>query len=104
MELYRFADQEAEPLEGGVHATFVPVRSGDRLVAMLLHLDRKGDTGKREVNADIMMVVTAGQGTVRSGSSLADVGPGDVLLLTGGLLHHIWTSESKLEAVLLTMR
>lgn len=103
MELIRFDPGAALPLENGTNATYVPVMSGDRLVAMLLRLDRRGDTGKREVGSDVMMVVISGEGKVRSGGTIADVQAGDVLILPGGLLHHIWTADSRLEAVLLSM-
>jgi mannose-6-phosphate isomerase-like protein (cupin superfamily) len=103
MQLIRYDPGAAAPLEGGANVMYVPIRSGDRMTAMLLQLDRKGDTGKREVAADVMMVVISGEGKVRSGSEIADVQTGDVLVLPGGLMHHIWTADSRLQAVLATM-
>ena len=103
MELFRFDPAAASPLEGGVNVTYVPITRGDRLTAMLLQLERSGDTGKREVNADVMLVVVEGEGRVRSGGQVADVKAGDVCLLPGGLLHHIWTSDSRMQAVLLAL-
>ncbi len=103
MEFIRFDPSQAQPLEGGVNAMFVPVRRGDRLAAMILTLGKKGDTGKREVGADIMLVTIAGEGRLRSGGEIADLRPGDVALLPGGLLHHIWTQDSQLQVVLLTL-
>lgn len=91
------------PLEGGVNAFFVPVRRGDKLAAMILLLDRKGDTGKREVSSDSMLVVIAGEGRLRSGGEVADLKPGDVAILPGGMQNHIWTIDTQLQAVLMTM-
>lgn len=91
------------PLDGGVNAFFVPVRRGDRLAAMLLLLDRRGDTGKREVSSDVMLVVVAGEGRVRSGGQVAELRPGDVAILPGGMQNHIWTQDSPLQAILVTL-
>jgi len=103
MEFVRYDPQQARPLPGGVRATYMPVRSGDRLTAMLLHLTRDGDTGKREVPGDVLLVVISGEGRVRSGGQIAEVRPGDVCLLTGGIVHEIWTVDSELRAVLTTV-
>lgn len=103
MDFIRYDPAQALPLEGGVSAYYVPVPRGDRLTAMLLMLDRKGDTGRREVAADMMLVMIAGEGRLRSGGEVADLRPGDVAILPGGLLHHIWTQDSPLQAVLLTL-
>ncbi len=103
MDFIRYDPAQAVPLEGGYNAFYVPVRRGDRLTAMVLMLGRKGDTGKREVGADVMLVVIAGEGRLRSGGEIADLRPGDVAVLPGGLMHHIWTQDSQLQAVLLTL-
>lgn len=103
MELIRFDPGQAVPLDGGSNVNFIPIRHGDRMTAMMLQLDRKGDTGKREVSADVLLVVISGEGRVRSGGAIADVQAGDVLLLPGGMLHHLWTSDSQMQAILLTL-
>ena len=103
MELIRFEPGKATPLDDGANATFIPIRRGDRMTAMMLQLDRRGDTGKREVPADMLLVVVSGEGNVRSGGTVAEVRAGDVLLLPGGLMHHLWTSDSTMQAILLTL-
>jgi len=103
MDFFRYDPSTALPLEGGVNAFFVPVKRGDKLAAMLLLLDRKGDAGKREVSNDMMLIVIAGEGRVRSGGEVADLKPGDVAILLGGLQNHIWTIDTQLQAVLMTM-
>ena len=103
MQLVRFKAEDAQPLAGGDRVTYVPVQTGGRLTAMLLHLERDGDTGKRELDTDALLIVIAGQGRVRSGGQIADIEPGDVCVLTGGMLHHIWTNDSELRAVLMAV-
>ncbi|HEC23853.1 MAG TPA: cupin domain-containing protein [Chloroflexi bacterium] len=103
MELFHFDPENALPLEGGVNVSFIPIRRGERLTAMLLQLDRRGDTGKREVNADVMLIVLSGEGRVRSGGQVAEVKAGDICLLPGGLLHHIWTVDERMQAVLVAL-
>ena len=105
MRLIRYEPSEAQALPGGVNAFFVPVRTGNenRMTGMMLILDRKGDTGKREVPADALMTVVSGTGSVRSGGSVAELRPGDVVLLPGGISHQIWTSEGPFQAVLVTL-
>ncbi|GAB4479865.1 MAG: hypothetical protein Kow00124_25980 [Anaerolineae bacterium] len=103
MQLIRFDSASAQPLEGGVNVRFVPIKTGERMTGMLLHLDRKGDTGKREVPGDVMLVVIAGAGRLRSGGHIADLQPGDVCILPGGIMHHIWTSDTELRAVLMAV-
>ncbi|MBN1429341.1 MAG: cupin domain-containing protein [Anaerolineae bacterium] len=103
MELIRFDSAKAAPLPGGANATYVPIHSGDRMTAMILQLDKKGDTGKREVGTDIVLTVISGEGRLRSGGEIADLQPGDVCVLPGGILHHIWTTDSRLQAVMITL-
>jgi quercetin dioxygenase-like cupin family protein len=103
MEFTRYDPSKARPLDGGVNAFFVPVPRGDKLAAMLLMLDKKADTGKREIPNDTMLVVIAGEGRLRSGGEVADLKPGDVAILPGGLQNHIWTVDSPLQAILVTM-
>ena len=103
MELIRFDPAKAAPLPGGANTTYVPVRSGERMTAMILQLDKKGDTGKREVGTDVVLTVISGEGRLRSGGEIADLHPGDVCVLPGGLLHHIWTADSRLQAVMITL-
>lgn len=103
MDFFRYDPSTAMPLDGGVNAFFVPVRRGDRLAAMLLMLDRRGDTGKRAVSSDVMLVVIAGEGRVRSGGEVAELRPGDVAILPGGMQNHIWTQDSPLQAILVTL-
>ena len=71
------------------------------MVGMLLNLDRKGDTGKREVGNDIMLVVVSGEGRMRSGGEIADLKEGDICLLPGTIMHHIWTADSKMQCILM---
>src|SRR5688500_6178432 len=103
MDFTRYEPSAAMPLDGGVNAFFIPVRHGDKVAAMLLILDRKGDTGKRDVPYDLMLVVIAGEGRVRAGGEVADLKPGDVAILPGGLQNQIWTVDSQLQAVMVTM-
>ena len=103
MDLVRFDTANAAPLEGGANAVFLPVQKGDRLIGMVVHLDRKGDTGKREVGNDVMLVVLSGEGRIRSGGEIADLRPGDVCVLPGGIRHQLWTADSKLEVVMVTV-
>lgn len=103
MEFVRFQADQAQPLEGATNVHFVPLRSGPRLVAMVLHFDRKGDTGKREVAPDVLISVIAGEGRVRSGGSIADLKAGDVALLPGGILYQIWTADSQMQMVMMTV-
>jgi quercetin dioxygenase-like cupin family protein len=103
MDFYRYEPSKALPLEGGVNAFFVPVQQGGKLAAMILLLDRKGDTGKREMSTDSMLVVIAGEGRLRSGGEVADLKPGDVAILPGGMQNHIWTIDTQLQAILMTM-
>jgi mannose-6-phosphate isomerase-like protein (cupin superfamily) len=103
MELIRFDPAQAAPLPGGANATYVPVRSGERMTAMILQLDRKGDTGKREVGTDVVLTVVSGEGRLRSGGEIADLKPGDVCVLPGGILHHIWTADSRLQVVMIAL-
>src|SRR5574341_863408 len=81
---------------------FIPVMEDDRLVAMMLRLDPKGDTGKRQVAMNVMLVVTVGEGNVRSGGTIAEVHAGDVVVLPGGLMHHIWTGPTGMDCILVT--
>ena len=101
MELVRFDAASAVPLEGGANAVYHPVQQGNRLIGMVVHLDRKGDTGKREVGNDVMLVVLSGEGRIRSGGEIADLRPGDVCLLPGGIKHQIWTADSRMQAVMM---
>ncbi len=100
MELVRFDPANGVPLEGGANAIYVPVQKNNRLVGMVIQLDRKGDTGKREVPSDVMLVVLSGEARLRSGSEIADLRPGDVCILPGGIKHQIWTADSRLQAVM----
>ena len=102
MEFVRYDAGKAAKLEGGTNAMYVPVSKGDKLLGMIVHLDRKGDTGKREVGNDVLLTVIAGEARIRSGGEIADLRPGDVCVLPGGMLHQIWTADSTLEAVMLT--
>lgn len=101
MEFMRFDPDQAAPLEGGSNVTFMPLRRDDHIVAMLLSFGRKGDTGKREVAADVLVVVISGEGRLRSGGQIADLKAGDVALLPGGILHHLWTSDSQMTLVMM---
>ena len=103
MELVRFDPAAATPLEGGANAIYQPVKKGDRLIGMVIQLDRKGDTGKREVGSDVMLLVQSGEGRIRSGSEIADLRPGDVCVLPGGIRHQIWTADSKIQIVMVTV-
>ena len=103
MELVRFDAAAAVPLEGGANAIYHPVQQGNRLIGMVIQLDRKGDTGKREVGNDVMLVVLSGEGRIRSGSEIADLRPGDVCVLPGGIRHQLWTADSKMQVVMVTV-
>lgn len=103
MEFIRFDQSQAQPLADGQNASFVPLRYGEHTTAMVVDLGPKGDTGKRESPLDILMTVVSGEGKVRSGGSIAEIKSGDILLLPGGILHHIWTHDSNLRIVLLSI-
>ena len=104
MEFIRYNPALAEPLPGSKGVNYIAVRAGGRMAAMLLRFDARGDTGKRAVGTDIILSVVSGSGTVRSGSTVADVKVGDVLILPGGgLQHHIWTNADRFEVILLTV-
>ena len=103
MELVRFDPANAVPLEGGANAIYVPVQMNNRLVGMVIQLERKGDTGKREVANDVMLVVLSGEGRLRSGGEIADLRTGDVCILPGGIKHQIWTADSRIQAVMMPL-
>nr|MBN1229668.1 hypothetical protein [Anaerolineae bacterium] len=103
MQFYRFNPEEALPLENGTRATYIPIRHDGRMVAMQIQLDRRGDTGKREFNLDLMLSVVEGEGFVRSGGSVAEIRAGDVCILPDGLLHNIWTTDSMMRVVITLM-
>ena len=98
MELIRFDAEKAQPLEGGDNVHFVPVVTGEKIMGMLLKFGRNGDTGKREIASDVLFIVISGEGRLRSGGMIADLQQGDVCVLTGGILHHIWTADSEMMA------
>lgn len=103
MELFRYDPEKAQPLPDSVGTYFVPVKTGDRMTAMLLVLDKKGDTGKRELPNDVLISVIAGEGHLRAGNHYADVQPGDVYIIPAGSRHQIWTAKSQLQVVMLTL-
>jgi quercetin dioxygenase-like cupin family protein len=103
MELVRYDAANTAPLDGGSNAVYLPIQKGERLIGMMVQLERKGDTGKREVGNDVILVVLSGEGRLRSGGEIADLRPGDVCVLPGGLLHQIWTADSRLQAVMVTV-
>lgn len=103
MEFIRYDEEQAQPLVDGENATFVPLRYGVHTTAMIVNLGRRGDTGKRESPQDILLTVVSGEGKVRSGGSIAEIRAGDILLLPAGILHHIWTHDSTLRIVLLSI-
>lgn len=100
MELVRFDPANAVPLEGGANAIYVPVQKNNRQIGMVIQLERKGDTGKREVASDLMLVVLSGEGRLRSGGEIADLRPGDVCILPGGIKHQLWTADSRMQVVM----
>lgn len=101
MELIRFDPAHTSPLEGGTNAAYIPVKKDNRMIGMVLQLEKKGDTGKRSVSSDVMLVVLSGEGRLRSGGEIADLRPGDVCVLPGGILHQMWTADSRLQAVMI---
>lgn len=103
MELIRFDPASAVPLEGGANAVYHPVQKGNRLIGMVVQLERKGDTGKREVGNDVMLIVLSGEGRIRSGGEIADLRPGDVCVLPGGIRHQLWTADSRMQVVMVTI-
>lgn len=103
MDFVRFNPTEAQPLPGGVNATYVPVNYQNQIKAMLVALDRKGDTGKREAPTDALISVVAGEGRCRSGGAIADLKEGDVAILPAGILHQIWTSDSTMQFVMVSL-
>jgi quercetin dioxygenase-like cupin family protein len=103
MELIRYDPEKAQPLPDSVGTFFVPVKSGERMTAMLLVLDKKGDTGKRELPNDVMISVVAGEGHLRAGNEYADVQPGDVFIVPAGSRHQLWTAKSQLQVIMVTL-
>jgi mannose-6-phosphate isomerase-like protein (cupin superfamily) len=103
MEFVRFDSSKAAALPGGANAMYVPVQQGDKLVAMVIQLDRKGDTGKREVGVDTLLTVIEGEARLRSGGEIVDLKTGDVVVLPGGILHQVWTSDSRIQLVMLEL-
>jgi len=103
MEFYRFDAAAAQPLEGGTNAVYVPVRVAGNLRAMLVMLDRRGDTGKREAPADMLINVVSGEGRCRSGGLIADLRAGDVAVIPAGALNQIWTTDTSMQLVLLSL-
>jgi len=101
MEFVRFDAAKATALPGGANAVFMPAQRGDTMVAMIVQLDKKGDTGKREVPSDVLITVISGEGRIRSGGEIADLKTGDVAILPGGMLHEIWTADSRIQLVML---
>ncbi|MGF1504649.1 MAG: hypothetical protein GYB64_00415 [Chloroflexi bacterium] len=100
MDLFRYDAEQAQTLPDSANTTYIPVRQNGRMTAMILKLDRKGDTGKREVPADTLLTVVSGEGNVRSGGSVAELQAGDIVTLTGSIPYQIWTS-SELVVVLM---
>ncbi len=101
MEFVRFDPVQASPLPGGANAVFMPVKKDDRLLGMIIQLDKKGDTGKREVGNDVVLTVISGEARMRSGGEIADLRAGDVCVLPGGILHQIWTADSRVLVVMM---
>jgi quercetin dioxygenase-like cupin family protein len=104
MEVYRYNPDVAEPLPEGKHASVMPVRINGQLAAMIIRLGPRGDTGMREVGADIIAAVIAGEGQMRSGGMVAEVHPGDVVLLPAHIRHTIWTTSSEMQVVLTLLK
>ncbi len=101
MEFVRFDPAKASPLPGGANAVFTPVQKDDRMVGMIVQLDKRGDTGKREVRNDVLLTVVSGEARMRSGGEIADLKAGDVAVLPGGILHQIWTADSRIQLVMM---
>lgn len=101
MEHYQFESEQAQPLPGGSGVAYIPINHGDRLAAMQLAFDKRGETGMREVGVDLLLVVVSGEGNVRSGVQAADLHPGDSVILPEGVPHNIWTSSGPMRAVLI---
>jgi len=101
MEFVRFDAAKATALPGGANAVFMPVQKGDKMVGMIVQLEKKGDTGKREVPLDVLLTVTSGEARIRSGGEIADLKTGDVAVLPGGILHEIWTADSRIQLVMM---
>jgi mannose-6-phosphate isomerase-like protein (cupin superfamily) len=103
VELIRFDEDQAQPLPGGINASYIAIRTGDRTSATLLNLEKHGDTGMRETDVDMLLAVVSGAGQVRSGGMVAEVRPGDVMLLPGGKAHTIWTTDTRMRALLMLL-
>jgi mannose-6-phosphate isomerase-like protein (cupin superfamily) len=103
MDFVRYDPATAQPLPGGTNATYAPVRKNDKLAAMVVNLDRRGDTGKREMPVDTILIAVSGEGRCRSGGAIADLKAGDIAILTGGMIHQIWTADSTLRVVLMDL-
>lgn len=103
MEFVRFDANKAAALPGGVNAVYMPVQKGQKMVGMIIQLEKKGDTGKREVPLDVLLAVVSGEGRIRSGGEIADLKSGDVAVLPGGILHEIWTADSRIQIIMMEM-
>jgi quercetin dioxygenase-like cupin family protein len=104
MDLFRYSSAEAQPLPGGANAFYTAVRRNNRTIAMMLVIDKRGDTGKRAIRSDTVITVIAGEGNIRAGGSVAELRPGDVVTMPGGREHQIWTSTSGLHLVIVNVR
>ena len=93
MEIFGFREEEAQPLSGAINASYIPIRIGGRMAATLVRIDRKGDTGRRLVEVDLLVAVVEGSGQVRSGPHVADVSAGDLIVIKANDEHTIWTSS-----------
>ena len=100
MKFFRIDEDALEPLPDGVRASYLSAEFEDRLQVMVVDLDRKGDTGKRRLDNDVLLIVIHGAGQVRSGVSVAEVRAGDVILIEAGEEHTIWTSDDSMRIVL----
>lgn len=99
MEFFRWDDELAQPLEGGLRATYLPVRIDDRNRATVIDLGRNGDTRRRQVEVNVLVTVISGSGELRCGPNVTEIRAGDVIFIEAGNDHAMWTSDSPMRLI-----
>ena len=100
MKLFRIDEKAFEPLPGGAGATYLTVDFEGDTYVMVVDLERRGETGKRQLGVNVLLAVVSGSGQVRSGPSVAEVRAGDVILIDADEEHTIWTSGEPMRVIL----
>ena len=99
MEFFRWDDDLAQPLEGSLRVTYLPVRIDDRNRATVINLGPNGDTRRRQVEVNVLLTVVSGSGELRCGPNVSEIRAGDVIFIEAGDDHAIWTSDSPMRII-----